>query len=87
MKLLLSHAASKLDVLITDPPRTGMDKKVIERILHLLPQRIIYVSCNPTTMARDIALLKEHYELKVVQPIDLFPNTYHVEAVARLEKR
>ena len=87
VKLLLSHAASKLDVLITDPPRTGMDKKVIERILHLLPQRIIYVSCNPTTMARDIALLKEHYELKVVQPIDLFPNTYHIEAVARLEKR
>ncbi|MBW1691324.1 MAG: 23S rRNA (uracil(1939)-C(5))-methyltransferase RlmD [Deltaproteobacteria bacterium] len=87
VKLLLSHTVSQPDVLITDPPRTGMHKKVIEQIVHLLPQRIIYISCNPTTMARDIALLKEHYELKAVQPIDLFPNTFHIEAVARLEKR
>ena len=86
VKLLLSRATSKPDVLIIDPPRTGMHRKVIEQIVHLLPQRIIYISCNPTTMARDIALLKEHYELKVVQSIDLFPNTYHIEAVARLER-
>jgi 23S rRNA (uracil1939-C5)-methyltransferase len=78
---------SKPDVIITDPPRTGMHKKVIQHILHLLPNRIVYISCNPTTMARDIALLGESYELKVVQPIDLFPNTYHIEAVALLERR
>jgi len=87
VKLLLSPAMSQPDVLIADPPRTGMHKKVIERIVRLLPQRIIYISCNPTTLARDIALLNEHYELKAVQPIDLFPNTYHIEAVARLERR
>jgi 23S rRNA (uracil1939-C5)-methyltransferase len=87
VKLLSCHGMSKPDVLITDPPRTGMHKEVVRHILGLLPDRIIYISCNPTTMARDIALLKEYYELKVVQPIDLFPNTYHIETVARLEKR
>jgi 23S rRNA (uracil1939-C5)-methyltransferase len=87
VKLLLCRADSKPDVLITDPPRTGMHKEVIGHILHLLPDRIIYVSCNPTTMARDIALLKEFYEVEKIQPIDLFPNTYHIEAVARLERR
>jgi 23S rRNA (uracil1939-C5)-methyltransferase len=87
VKLFPSRAASKPDVLITDPPRTGMHKEVIGHILHLLPGTIIYISCNPTTMARDIALLKEFYEVKEIQPIDLFPNTYHIEAVARLEKR
>jgi 23S rRNA (uracil1939-C5)-methyltransferase len=86
VKLLLCRVKSKPDVLIADPPRTGMHKEVIRHIFHLLPERIIYISCNPTTMARDIALLKAHYALKVVQPIDLFPHTYHIEAVARLEK-
>lgn len=86
VKLLLSSAVNKPDVLITDPPRTGMHKEVIGHILNLLPDRIIYVSCNPTTMARDIALLKEFYEVEAIQPIDLFPNTYHIEAVARLER-
>jgi len=86
-ELLQFGEISKPDVLITDPPRTGMHKKVIRHILHLLPDRIVYISCNPTTMARDIALLRESYELKAVQPIDLFPNTYHIEAVARLERR
>jgi 23S rRNA (uracil1939-C5)-methyltransferase len=86
VKLLLCRVVSKPEVLITDPPRTGMHKEVIGHILHLLPDRIIYVSCNPTTMARDIALLKEFYEVKEIQPIDLFPNTYHIEAVARLER-
>jgi 23S rRNA (uracil1939-C5)-methyltransferase len=85
--LALSHEASKPDVLITDPPRTGMHAQVIRGMVQLLPDRIIYISCNPATLARDIGLLKEYYELKAVQPIDLFPNTYHIEAVARLERR
>jgi len=84
---LLADSVSHADVLITDPPRTGMHKKVIKHILSLLPHRIIYISCNPTTMARDIALLKEGYRLEEVQPLDLFPNTYHIEAVARLERK
>jgi 23S rRNA (uracil1939-C5)-methyltransferase len=85
--LALGRAASKPDVLIADPPRTGMHAHVIKGIVQLLPDRIIYISCNPTTLARDIGLLEEHYELNEVQPIDLFPNTYHIEAVARLERR
>jgi 23S rRNA (uracil1939-C5)-methyltransferase len=87
VELLPCSEIGKPDVIITDPPRTGMHKKVIRHILHLLPDRIVYISCNPTTMARDIALLKEGYDLKAVQPIDLFPNTYHIEAVAGLERR
>jgi 23S rRNA (uracil1939-C5)-methyltransferase len=86
-KTVLEDAVSSADVLITDPPRTGMHKTVIQHILRLLPERIIYISCNPTTMARDMGLLKDHYELKTIQPIDLFPHTYHIEAAARLDKR
>jgi 23S rRNA (uracil1939-C5)-methyltransferase len=82
----LGGAASKPDVLIADPPRTGMHAHVVESVVQLLPDRIIYISCNPATLARDIGLFKERYELKEVQPIDLFPNTYHIEAVARLER-
>jgi 23S rRNA (uracil1939-C5)-methyltransferase len=70
--------------LITDPPRSGMHKQAIGQILQLLPEKIIYISCNPTTMARDVALLKDQYQIAEVQPLDLFPNTYHVESVALL---
>jgi len=86
-KLLAENTVNHSDVLITDPPRTGMHQKVIKHILRLLPRRIIYISCNPTTMARDIALLKEDYRLEEIQPLDLFPHTYHIEAVARLERK
>lgn len=75
----------KPEVIITDPPRDGMHKKVVEHILHLAPQRIVYVSCNSATQARDIALLKEKYTLVKVQAVDMFPQTYHVESVALLE--
>jgi 23S rRNA (uracil1939-C5)-methyltransferase len=81
---LLSTIAIHPDLLITDPPRSGMHKQAIGQILQLLPEKIIYISCNPTTMARDVALLKEQYQVAEVQPLDLFPNTYHVESVALL---
>jgi 23S rRNA (uracil1939-C5)-methyltransferase len=87
VELLEFGEISKPDVIVTDPPRSGMHKKVIRHILQLLPDRIVYTSCNPTTMARDIALLRESYDVKMVQPVDLFPNTYHIETVARLERR
>jgi len=77
----------KPDLLIIDPPRTGMHKHVVKQVLDLVPNRIIYVSCNPTTLARDIALLQDRYELIELQPVDLFPHTYHVETVALLAKR
>lgn len=85
-RVLLSQFNSKPDLLVTDPPRVGMQRQVIEQLLRLLPDKIIYISCNPSTLARDIALLKERYKLEEVQPIDLFPNTYHIESVARLER-
>lgn len=77
----------KPDVMIIDPPRTGMHKDVVKQVLALAPQRIVYVSCNPSTLARDIGMIKEHYRLTAVQPVDLFPHTYHIESVARLDKR
>jgi 23S rRNA (uracil1939-C5)-methyltransferase len=78
----------KPDVMIIDPPRSGMHPKVIEEILTIAPARIVYVSCNPTTQARDLKLLgAERYLLVQLQPIDLFPHTYHVENVALLHRR
>jgi 23S rRNA (uracil1939-C5)-methyltransferase len=75
------------DVLITDPPRAGMHPDVVESILKMRPQRIVYVSCNPATQARDLALMTEVYEVKEIQPVDMFPHTHHVENVALLELR
>ncbi|MDQ3071662.1 MAG: 23S rRNA (uracil(1939)-C(5))-methyltransferase RlmD [Bacteroidota bacterium] len=77
----------KPDVIITDPPRTGMDLPVIEKLIELKAKRIVYVSCNPATQARDIELLKTVYDVKALQPVDMFPHTYHVENVALLELR
>lgn len=75
------------DVIITDPPRAGMHDDVIKTILAAEPQRVVYVSCNPATQARDLSLLDVKYALKKVQPVDMFPHTHHVENVVLLEKR
>lgn len=75
------------DVIITDPPRAGMHQDVIDVILFAEPKRIVYVSCNPATQARDLALLDAKYRLTAVQPVDMFPHTQHVENVVLLEKR
>ena len=74
------------DVLVVDPPRAGMHPDVARQVLALMPDRIVYVSCNPATLARDLAMLKEAYQLQEVQPVDLFPHTHHIESVARLVK-
>lgn len=74
----------KPDVIVTDPPRAGMHEKVVNSILEAAPKKIIYVSCNPTTMARDLQLLKRDYTIDIIQPIDMFPQTYHIECVTRL---
>lgn len=75
------------DVIITDPPRAGMHDDVIKSILFASPERIVYVSCNPATQARDLSLLDEAYKVTKVQPVDMFPHTHHVENVVLLEKR
>ena len=75
------------DVIITDPPRAGMHADVIDAILFAAPQRIVYVSCNPATQARDLRLLDEAYRIERVQPVDMFPHTQHVENVVLLERR
>jgi 23S rRNA (uracil1939-C5)-methyltransferase len=75
------------DVIITDPPRAGMDAPVVETILSAAPKRIVYVSCNPATQARDLLLLDEKYRVAAVQPVDMFPHTHHVENVVLLIKR
>lgn len=74
------------DLIITDPPRDGMHKNVVETILRISPERIVYVSCNSATQARDLALMKENYKITKVQPVDMFPQTAHVENVVLLEK-
>ena len=76
----------KPDVVIIDPPRDGMHPAVLPQVMGLGPPRIVYVSCNPATLARDLGLMKEGYRLCSVQPVDMFPQTPHIEAVARLEK-
>ena len=75
------------DVIITDPPRAGMHQDVIETILNAAPQRIVYVSCNSATQARDLQLMDAAYKVTAVQPVDMFPHTHHVENIVLLEKR
>ncbi len=89
------HAASvqlfatlpRPDVIIVDPPRAGMHPKVVEHLARLGAEKIVYVSCNPATQARDCALLDAVYSVEKVQPVDMFPHTYHIESVALLKKR
>jgi len=74
------------EVVILDPPRAGIHADVAENILLARPLRIVYVSCNPATQARDLALLSESYKVTAVQPVDMFPHTHHVENVVKLER-
>ncbi|WP_196889290.1 23S rRNA (uracil(1939)-C(5))-methyltransferase RlmD [Aureivirga sp. CE67] len=75
------------DVIITDPPRDGMHKNVVAKILEIAPKRVVYVSCNSATQARDLALMDEQYKIVKTQAVDMFPQTHHVENVVLLEKR
>ena len=75
------------DVVITDPPRAGMDEAVVRQLLRAAPQRIVYISCNTATQARDLAWLDEAYRVDAVQPVDMFPHTHHVENVVLLTKK
>jgi 23S rRNA (uracil1939-C5)-methyltransferase len=74
-----------VDVLFMDPPRKGSDERCLDAVCKLAPERIVYVSCDPSTLARDVAYLSKKYKLITVQPVDMFPHTMHVESVASLE--
>ena len=69
------------NIVVLDPPRKGLDNKTIQNLLKIRANKIVYISCNPATMARDIKILSDMYEIKVVQPVDMFPYTRHVECV------
>jgi len=75
------------DTIITDPPRAGMHEDVTRMLLKAAPEKIVYVSCNPATQARDLKMLSEQYEILAVQPVDMFPHTMHVENVVSLRKK
>ena len=77
-------ANGRPDVVVTDPPRAGMHEKVVAQLLATAPRKIVYVSCNPATQARDLQLLSERYEVRRIQPVDMFPHTQHVENIAEL---
>ena len=73
------------DIIITDPPRDGMHKKVVDKILKIGAKRIVYISCNSATQARDLSLLDEKYKVTNIHPVDMFPQTHHVENIVVLE--
>jgi 23S rRNA (uracil1939-C5)-methyltransferase len=75
------------DVIITDPPRAGMHEKLVNKLLDIAAPLIVYVSCNPATQARDLALLDAKYAVTRVQPVDMFPHTLHIENVVQLKLR
>jgi 23S rRNA (uracil1939-C5)-methyltransferase len=84
----LARKKEKIDVVITDPPRAGCSPKFLKSILTLMPKRVVYVSCNPDTLARDLnTLTKSGYKVKKIQPVDMFPYTNHVESVVCLTRQ
>jgi 23S rRNA (uracil1939-C5)-methyltransferase len=89
MRKLLSdefiNQKGRPNTVITDPPRAGMDEPVVKTLFNAAPQKIVYVSCNPATQARDLAILSEKYDILAVQPVDMFPHTHHVENVVKLK--
>ena len=87
IKDVLPGLKQKPEVMIIDPPRVGMHKDVVQQVLLIGPEKIVYVSCNPATLARDLEMLAPKYEVREIQPIDMFPHTYHIESIALLIKK
>ena len=83
----IMNMETRPDVMVIDPPRAGMHKDVVNRIVMLGPEKIVYVSCNPATLARDLSMLAPGYDVHEVRPVDMFPHTFHVESVAKLSKK
>ncbi|VEN75394.1 putative enzyme [Candidatus Desulfarcum epimagneticum] len=86
MKDVLPGVEIRPDVMVIDPPRAGMHKNVVRRVLEMAPPKIVYVSCNPAAMARDVEMMKETYRVLEARPVDMFPHTWHIECVAKMER-
>lgn len=84
---IIKSQVEKPDIIVVDPPRAGLDNITIDNIFRLNPKKIIYVSCDPVTLARDLNIFKEKYDIEDVTPVDMFPNTYHVETVCVMERK
>ena len=84
---IIKDISYKPNKIIVDPPRAGLDQKVIDEILNINPEMVVYVSCDPITLARDLNFFKDKYEIEKIIPVDMFPRTYHVETVVILEKK
>lgn len=84
---ILKQLKYKPNIVIVDPPRSGLDTLAINQVISLKPEKIVYVSCDPMTLARDLNILKEHYNIIELTPVDMFPNTHHVESVVLLQKK
>ena len=87
VKKVLNEEFKKPDIIIVDPPRAGLDRDVTDTIMSLSPEKIIYISCNPSTQARDIEIMKEKYIIRKSQAVDMFPHTHHVENVVLMVKK
>ena len=85
-KILANDKFEKPDIIFVDPPRAGLDKEVVEQILLMNPEKVVYISCNPATQARDIALMKDNYYTMISQAVDMFPHTHHVENIVLLKR-
>ena len=84
----MAKAGEKADVVLMDPPRAGSDRAFLSSLLTLSPKRVVYVSCNPETLRRDLVFLsKNGYRVRKIQPVDMFPHTKHIECVCLLERR
>ncbi len=87
IRKVLCTVSQKPDIVVIDPPRTGLHEDVLMDVLKLAPERIVYVSCNPATMARDLGRMFTKYNIIEIQPVDMFPHTFHIEAVAKMVRR
>jgi 23S rRNA (uracil1939-C5)-methyltransferase len=87
LREILADLEAQTEVLVIDPPRAGMHKDVLDEVLKKGSERVVYVSCNPASLARDLAAMSRVYKVLEIQPVDLFPHTYHIESVARLRRR
>jgi 23S rRNA (uracil1939-C5)-methyltransferase len=83
----MAEQKQKVDVLFMDPPRKGSDKRFLDALIKLKPERVVYVSCDCSTLARDIAYIQKSYKIESIQPVDMFPQTPHVETVVALRRK